>query len=87
MVQLTPQTVEDFAQYLEGRGCYTENTVRRKVYNARILQTNIPNFPLDEDIAVRQIWDVGGISPKRRRELNTTARDMIEFFEKEAATS
>ncbi|MFA5409323.1 MAG: hypothetical protein GX625_21780 [Clostridiaceae bacterium] len=87
-VRLTPETLADFERHLSARGCYTPATVRNKVSLARALQSSTfsaTGFPLDEDAAIDRIRDTQ--SPgRRRRTLNTTARDLIAFLRTRHAT-
>ena len=87
-VPLTPDLLAEFGHYLANQGCYTPATVRNKVSLARALQSSTfsaTGFPLDEDAAIDRIRDTQ--SPgRRRRTLNTTARDLIAFLRTRHAT-
>lgn len=86
-VPLTPETLTDFERHLINRGCYSPLTVRNKVSNARSLHatTFTSGLPLDESAAIDAIRETHGPG-RRRRTLNTTARDLIAFLRIRHAT-
>ncbi|KAF5071319.1 hypothetical protein DSECCO2_213020 [anaerobic digester metagenome] len=82
MTQITPEDIADFERHLQAQGCYAPSTIRRKTLLAQALQTSLEggDLPLDEDLAVEKIRGVAGPG-RRRRTLNTTARDLIAFYQ------
>jgi len=83
-VIITAEHIAGFERYLQERGCYTASTVTRKVNMAKRLQTALDQLPLDEDTAIDRIREVQ--RPGRRRHaLNTTARDLLEYFQAQGA--
>jgi hypothetical protein len=81
---LSPGHIAGFERYLQERGCYAPSTVTRKVNMARSLQTALGQLPLDEDAAIDRIREVQQPG-RRRRVLNTTARDLLEYFQAQGA--
>lgn len=81
VARLTPEIIQDFERYLIGRGCYSPLTVRSKVSNARSLHVTTFDIglPLDESAAIDAIRETHGPG-RRRRALNTTARDLLYYF-------
>ncbi|MFA5408278.1 MAG: hypothetical protein WC343_05850 [Bacilli bacterium] len=86
-IQIVPEHLVDFERYLQARGCYTPTTVRNKVSQARVLQSTFSDtgLPLDEDAAIDRIRETQGPG-RRRRTLNTTARDLIEYYRAKRGT-
>ena len=79
-IPLTPETIQGFERYLQARGCYTPATIRIKICLTRSLQNifSATGLPLDEAAAIDRIRDAQG-SGRRRRSLNTTVRDLLDF--------
>lgn len=86
--RITSGDIEEFERHLEAQGCYAPSTIRRKTLLAQALQASLEgaNLPLDEDLAVDKIREVQGPG-RRRRTLNTTARDLIAFYHARGVTA